>query len=138
MLVLEDWSDRKAEDRHGDDAGDHAAEAERRALEEHVAREGLAPLRRRHGRLAAVGRDRRRSFGRRLRADDADREADRPKAGRRKVRFLLARLGLHLERLPSPAHLVGFNRLDAALVNDVTTAATALPRKVLHTFRGAP
>src|SRR5205814_3314472 len=57
-------------------------------------------------------------------ADDPDREADRPQAWRRKVRFALALLGLHLERLPSPAHLVGFNRLAAASVNDVTTAAT--------------
>src|SRR5436305_12383615 len=65
-------------------------------------------------------------------ADDADREADRQKAGGRKVRFLLARLGLHLERLPSPAHLVGFNRLDAALVNDVTADAMGTEENASH------
>src|SRR5262249_20545134 len=50
MMVLEYRTDREAEDRHGDDAGDHAAETERRALEEGVARVGLARLRRGHGR----------------------------------------------------------------------------------------
>ena len=35
---------REAGDRHGDDAADHAAEAERRALEELAAREALAGL----------------------------------------------------------------------------------------------
>src|SRR5262249_42895567 len=79
-------------------------------------------------------------------ADDADGEPDRPKARWRLVRFLLARLGLHLERLPSPAHLVGFNRLCSPLVNDVTTAATAAKydasrrssRRVRSRFRTRP
>jgi hypothetical protein len=40
------------------------------------------------------------------------------------VRFLFARLGLHLERLPLSAHQAGFNRLRDAAVNDVTDGAT--------------
>ncbi|TML39578.1 MAG: hypothetical protein E6G25_08115 [Actinobacteria bacterium] len=142
VLVLEDRRDREADNGHGDNAGDHAPEAERRPLEEDVAREALARLRRRHRRLAPVGRHGRRAFGGRLGAahrglradvavpivaghvahpeeaederdpgadghssptdnqadedaDDADREADRPQAWRRKVRFALALLGLH-------------------------------------------
>jgi hypothetical protein len=57
-------------------------------------------------------------------ADDPDREADRPEARGWKVRFTLALMGLHLERLPVPAHLAGFNRVYSLRVNDVTDAAT--------------
>src|SRR6266568_2715590 len=46
--------------------------------------------------------------------------------------------GSTLERLPFPAHLVGFNRVYTASVNDVTDAATLYPRKVLRTFRSRP
>src|SRR5437870_6390740 len=46
--------------------------------------------------------------------------------------------GSTLERLPFPAHLVGFNRVAAAPVNDVTSDAMAYPQKVLRTFRSHP
>src|SRR4051812_26720160 len=43
--------------------------------------------------------------------------------------------GSTLERLPVPAHLVGFNRLGAAPVNDVTDAAT-IREKCFALFAG--
>src|SRR5262249_40968219 len=60
-LLAERGPERGAEDGNRDDGADHAAETERRTLEEPVSREPLARLRRRHRRLADV-RGRRR-FG---------------------------------------------------------------------------